>query len=77
MKYGKKVTIKLKAAQEEDFSLKNDLKQALEKFRLLENKKNCMVENLTTESQKLEKAEQEIETMKMELQIIKSEKEDL
>ena len=36
-----------------------------------------MAENCTTESQKLEKAEQEIETMKTELQIIKFEKEDL
>ena len=36
-----------------------------------------MAENLTIESQKFEKAEQEIETMKTELQIIKSEKEDL
>ena len=57
-KYGKKVTIELKAAQEETFALKNDLEQALEKIRLFESQKNCMAENLTTDGQKLEKAEQ-------------------
>lgn len=36
-----------------------------------------MAEYLTTESQKLEKAEQEIETMKTKLQIIIFEKVDL
>lgn len=55
--YSQDVTIKLKATQEENSALKNDLEQALENIRLLKSKKNCIAENLTTKNQKLEKAE--------------------
>ena len=48
-KYGNKITIKFKAAQEENSSLKTELEQALKQVHLLESQKNCIAENLTTE----------------------------
>ncbi|XXG60944.1 hypothetical protein AAC387_Pa04g2730 [Persea americana] len=77
IKYGKKITIKFKVAQEENSALKIKLELALEHVNLLESQKNYIAENLTTESQKFKKAEQEIETLQIELQKVNSEKEDL
>ena len=76
-KYGNKITIKFKAAQEENSALKIRLEQALKQVHLLESQKNCIVENLTTEGRKFKKAEQEIETLKIELQKVNSENKDL
>ena len=70
-KYGNKITIKFKDAQENS-TLKNELEQALKKVHLLESRKNCIAENLTTKGQKFKKAEQEIETLKIELQKVNS-----
>ena len=57
IKYDNKITIKFKAAQEENFALKIKLEQTLKQVHLLESKKNCIAENLTTEGQKFNKAE--------------------
>ena len=57
--------------------MKIKLEQVLKQVHLLEKQKNCIAENLTTEGQKFKKAEQEIETLKIELQKVNSEKEDL
>ncbi|RWR73557.1 hypothetical protein CKAN_00184800 [Cinnamomum micranthum f. kanehirae] len=59
-----KVTIELKAAQEENSTLKNELEQAIKKIDL-------------SERQKFKKAKREIENLKKELQIVKSKREDL
>ena len=40
------------------------MSQALEKVHLLESQKDCTTDKLTTESEKLEKAKPEIETLK-------------
>ena len=56
-KYGNKITIKFKTAQEENSALKTELEQALQQVRLLESHKKSLAENLTTNGQKLEKAE--------------------
>ena len=43
-KYGNKITIKFKAAQEENSALKIELEQALNQVCLLESQKNCLAE---------------------------------
>ena len=76
-KYGNKITIKFKAAQEENSVLKIELKQALKQVHLLESQKNCLAENLITDGQKLEKAEKEIVNLKKEILTVKDENQDL
>ena len=44
-KYGNKIMIKLKPAQEENSILKIELEQAIKKISLLESLKNCMAKN--------------------------------
>ena len=75
-KYGNKVTTKFKAAQEEISSLKNELEHSIENVHLFESKKNRIAEKSTTQSQKLEQAKQEIKNLKIELQIVKTERKD-
>ena len=43
----------------------------------MESQKNCIAENLTTKGQKFKKVEQEIETLRIELQNVNSENKDL
>eukprot|EP00268_Persea_americana_P055438 TRINITY_DN6442_c6_g1_i5.p1 TRINITY_DN6442_c6_g1~~TRINITY_DN6442_c6_g1_i5.p1 ORF type:complete len:220 (-),score=45.64 TRINITY_DN6442_c6_g1_i5:85-744(-) len=76
-KYGNKITIKFKAAQEENSALKTELEQAMKQIHLLESKKKCMAENLSTDGQKLEKAEKEIMNLKKEIVMVKAENHDL
>ena len=76
-KYSNKITIKSKSSQEEKSALKIKLEQALEKVHLLANQKNCIVENLTTKGKKFKNVEQEIKTLKLELQKMNYENKDL
>lgn len=71
-KYRNKITIKFKAAQEENSALKTELEQAMKKIHLLESQKKCIAENLTTDGQKLEKAEKEIMNLKKEIVMVKA-----
>ena len=53
-KYGNKIMIKFKAAQEENSALKIELEQAMKQIHLLESQQKSMTENFTTDGQKLE-----------------------
>ncbi|RWR78507.1 Protein kinase domain-containing protein [Cinnamomum micranthum f. kanehirae] len=77
IKYGNKIAIKFKAAQEENSTVKIELQQALKQVYLLESQKNCMPKSLTTEAQKFEKVEQEVVNLKQEIVIVKAENKDL
>ena len=45
-KYGNKITIKFKAAQEENSVLKSELEQAMKKIHRLESQKKCIAEKV-------------------------------
>ena len=76
-KYGNKITIKFKAAQEENSASKIELEQALKQVHLLESQRNCLSENLITDGQKFDMSEKGILNLNKEIVTMKAENQDL